>query len=145
MAMAAVRERIAIVSSRVHVEKRRDGFAAHSKMAGAMIRVPAASVSHKVVQAAAGRAHSTLLARIRPAVATEELMIAVGPAAISANFMTPSGVANVSRPPDQRLASAAPASAASGAPTAMKAASTGEPFATALEKNAPTAIAGQIP
>ena len=144
MPMAAVTMTTPAVSSRLHREEARDGLVAHSTMTGTMSNVPLASASHRAVHLATGFARPTSLARTRPTVAMVALIIAAGAKAMRANFATPSGVANVSRPCDQRLTSQAPASAAAGVPSAIQAASNSEPLPTTVEKNAPSKIAGQI-
>src|SRR5580704_11082252 len=142
--MAAVTKMTAAVSNGRHREKARDGLIAQSTMTGAISSVPLASANQRAVHLATGLARPASLARTRPAMAMAALIIAVGAKAMRANFATPSGVAKVSRPCDQRLISQAPASAATGVPRAIQAASESEPLPTSVEKNAPTKIAGQI-
>ena len=142
--MTAVTMTTAAVSNGLHRDQARDGLVAQSTMTGAMISVPPASASQRAVHLATGLARPTSLARTRPAMAMAALIIAVGAKAMTANFATPSGVANVSRPCDQRLISQAPASAAIGVPNAIQPASERPPPATTVDKNAATKIAGQI-
>ena len=142
--MTAVTMTMPAVSNRLHRDQERDGLVAQSTMTGAMISVPPASASQRAVHLATGLARPTSLARTRPTVAMAALIIAVGAKAMRANFATPSGVAKVSRPCDQRSISQAPASAATGVPSAMQMASERPPPPTAVEKNAPSKIAGQI-
>ena len=144
MPMAAVTMTTPAVSNRLHREEVRDGLVAQSTMTGTMISVAPASASHRAVHLATGLARPTSLARTRPTMAMVALIIAVGAKAMRANFATPSGGANVSRPCDQRLISQAPASAAIGVPSAIQPASDNAPPSTAVEKNPPTKIAGQI-
>src|SRR5258708_34979575 len=144
MPMAAVTITTPAVSNRLHRDQERAGLVAQSTMTGALISVPLASANHRAVHAAIGLVRLTSLASTRPTMAMVALITAVAPKAMRANFATPSGVTNVSRPCDQRLISHAPASAATGVPSAIQAASDSEPLPTAGEKNAPTKIAGQI-
>jgi hypothetical protein len=107
--------------------------------------VPVASASHHVVQVTTGPEKLTSLARMRPAIATAELISAVGTKAISANLAAPRAVAKVSRPFDQWCSSHAPALAASGVPMATAADRNSELLGLrAAAKNAPTVIAGQM-
>src|SRR5580704_9537802 len=142
--MAAVTIMTAAVSNRLHRQEARDGLVAQSTMTGAMISVPPASASQRAVHLATGLASPTSLARTRPAVAMVALIIAVGAKAMKANFATPSGVAKVSRPCDQRLINQVPPSAAIGVPSAIQPASDRPPPPTTVDKNAATKIAGQI-
>src|SRR5580700_6324941 len=103
MPMAAVTITTAAVSNRLQREEVRDGLVAQSTMTGAMSSVPAASASQRAVHLATGLARPTSLASTKPTVAMMALIIAVGAKAMRANFATPSGVAKVSRPCDQRL------------------------------------------
>src|ERR1700683_3387692 len=144
MPMAAVTMMTPAVSNGLHRDHARDGLVAQSTMTGGTISVPPASASQRAVHVAIGLARPTSLARTRPAVATVALINAVGAKAMRANFATPSGVAKVSRPWDQRSISQAPANAAVGVPSAIQAASDSAPPPTAVEKNPPTKIAGQI-
>src|SRR3984957_10105009 len=142
--MAAVTRTTPAVSNGLHRQKARDGLVAQSTMTGAMISVPPASASQRAVHLATGLARPASLARTRPAMAAVALIIAVGAKTMRANFATPSGVAKVSRPCDQRLISQAPASAATGAPSAIQAASHEETLPASVAKKAPPKIAGQI-
>src|SRR3984885_4980554 len=142
--MAAVTRTTTAVSNGLQRDQARDGLVAQSTMTGAMSSVPPASASQRAVHLATGLARPASLARTRPAVAMAALIIAVGAKAMRANFATPSGVVKVSRPCDQRSISQAPANAAVGVPSAIQAASDSAPPPTAVEKNPPTKIAGQI-
>src|SRR5580704_244735 len=144
MAMAAVTRTTAAVSNRLHCDQDRDGLVAQSTMTGAISSVPPASASQRAIHLATGFARPRSLARTRPNVAMVALIIAVGAKAMRANFATPTGVVKVSRPYDQRSISQAPANAATGVPSAMQVASERPPPPTAVEKNAPSKIAGQI-
>src|ERR1700685_2129626 len=144
MPITAVTRTTPAGSKRLQRDQERDGLIAQSTMTGAISSVPLASASHRAVQLATGFARPTSLARTRPAAAMAALIIAVGANVTRANLATPSGVANVSLPWDQRLISQAPVSAAIGVPSAIQAASDIEPPPMAVAKNPPTKIAGQI-
>src|ERR1700685_3498422 len=144
MPMAAVAMTTPVVSTKLQRDQERDGLIAQSTMTGAISSVPLASASHRAVQLAMGFARPTSLARTRPAAAMAALIIAVGANVTRANLATPSGVANVSLPWDQRLISQAPVSAAIGVPSALLEDQDMEPPPMAVAKNPPTKIAGQI-
>jgi hypothetical protein len=115
--------------------------AAHRTITGVSTRAPARSPSHQVTQIGTKFAHAAEPARHSaptPMVALSGVAMA---RQISANFATLSGVAKVSRPSDQRLTRAAPASASSVLPTAIAAAVAPVPV-IALTRYAPIAIAG---
>ena len=133
--MAAVTMTTPAVSNKLQRDHERGGLVAQSTMTGAISSVPPASASQRAVHLATGLARPRSLARTRPTVAMVALIIAVGAKAMRANFATLSGVANVSRPCDQRLISQAPASAAIGVPSAIQAASDSAPPPTTVEKN----------
>src|SRR5580693_1420299 len=97
MPMAAVTMTTAAVSNRLQREEARDGLVAQSTMTGAMSSVPAASANQRAAHVATGLARPTSLASTKPTVAKMALIIAVGAKAMRANFVTPSGVAKVSR------------------------------------------------
>src|SRR5208282_685698 len=114
MPMAAARMKMAAASSRFHLENGRRGVVAQSTTTGMMIKPPAASADHQVAKGVvqAGSPRLILLASARPAAVTVAAIIAVGTKQTSANLAMPNGVANVSRPFDQRRSAHAPAKAA---------------------------------
>src|SRR5438876_9978692 len=87
-------------SNRSHLEKLPKGTIAQSTTTGAMTKVPAASASHQVTQVTQVTAESeklSLLARMNPARAMVELIIAVGAKEMVAHVAIPEGVPNVWR------------------------------------------------
>src|ERR1700732_4149103 len=110
--MTLTRMETATDSSRIHLEKLRKGIIAQSTMTGAMTKVPAASASHQINQVTTESEKLDLLARMNPAMAMVELIIAVGAKEMIANFAILEGVSNVWWPFDQRLISHVPANAA---------------------------------
>ena len=83
----------------LELRSRRGGVIAQSKMTGAMITIPAASVSHHVAQVpiemTGESAKPKALARTGAAMAMPELITAVGTEEMSANLATLSGDASV--------------------------------------------------
>src|ERR1700722_17791384 len=132
MPIAIARRKIAVVSNRSFLNNGRNGVIAQSTTAGAMITVPAASASHHVANVTTGLPKLVPLARIEPAIAAVELIIAVGTREMIANLAMPRGVAKVLRPSDQRMINQTPASAASRTPKPMTPDSKNEPAAMAL-------------
>src|SRR5262245_46966251 len=114
---------------------------AHKTRAGVMTSAPARSPSHHVSQIGPKFDHSA-----RPADATLATPMVglkvVATTLMSAKRTTPTGVAKVSQPPDQRLTSQAPASASSMLPTPIAVAVVIVPAVVALAANAPSRIAG---
>jgi hypothetical protein len=77
-----------------------NGVVAQSKVTGAVITIPVASMSHHfaqvTVETATGSAKPRALATPGPSTARPELIIAVGAKAMSTNFAMLSGDANLS-------------------------------------------------
>jgi hypothetical protein len=112
MPMALTKAKTATVSNTLHFEKGRKGAIVQSSTTGTMIKMPVVSASHQVIQVMTGSAKAAAFARVKPARAMVELIIAVGAKEMSANFAMPEGVASVLGPFDQRLISEAPEKAA---------------------------------
>src|SRR6476660_4333278 len=110
--MMLTRAETAIDSNRFRLEEPRKGIIAQSTTTGAITRVPAASASHQVNQVTIESEKLSLSARMNPARAMVELIIAVGAKEMIANLAIPEGVPNVWRPFDQRPISHVPANAA---------------------------------
>ena len=142
--MAAVTMTTPAVSNKLQRDQERGGLVAPEHDDGGDDQRPAGIRQPPCRPLGNGARKTEVVGEIRPTVAMVALIIAVSAKAMRANFATLSGVANVSRPCDQRLISQAPASAAIGVPSAMQAASESAPLPTTVEKNAPTKIAGQI-
>src|SRR5216684_7591254 len=142
--MTLTRIQTATDSNRFHLEKPRKGIIAQSTTAGAMTKVPAASVSHRVNQVTTESEKPGSLAKMNPARVMIELIIVVGAKEMIANFAIPEGVSNVWRPFDQRPISHVPANAARRVPIATEPNSRSDRPAMKLGKRDPTKIAGQI-
>src|SRR6185437_4877014 len=134
----------AINSNRFHLEKLHEGIAAQSTTTGATTKVPAASASHQVNQVTTESETRSLSARMNPARAMVELIIAVGAKEMVANLAIPEGVPNVCAPFDQRPISHDPATAASRVPIPAEPTSKSDRPAMRQGERDPTKIAGQI-
>src|SRR5207245_4891920 len=89
--MTLTRIETATDSNRFHLEKLRKGIIAQSTTTGAMTKVPAASASHQVNPVTTESEKLSLLARMNPARAMVELIIAVGAKEMIAHFAIPEG------------------------------------------------------
>src|SRR5438552_12424130 len=141
--MTLTRIETATESNRLHLEKLPKGTIAQSTTTGAMTKVPAASASHQVTQVTAESEKLSLLARMNPARAMVELIIAVGAKEMIAHFAIPEGVPNVWRPFDQRLISNVPANAARRVLIPTEPNSNSDRPAVRQGQRDPTNIAGQ--
>src|SRR5437588_10923154 len=101
--MTITRMETATDSNRSHLEKLPKGTIAQSTTTGAMTKVPAASASHQVTQVTTGSEKLSLLARMNPATAMVELIIAVGAMEMISHFAMLQAVPNVFRPLDELL------------------------------------------